>query len=254
MKVAAIATCICLTCLIIGVGCSKDEPPFYAEREAVVRQPINKPVEMKTEIPPPAQDVTSQPEVKKEEGIIADDIKVSGNDEVFAPVMEEDEGIYVTDKGDSLSSIAGKNDVLGDASKWPVLYRLNKEMFQKLPKDANLPDREIPKGTRLDIITMDEAKETLKNRPKNYWVINVISSPQMNRIVPHVLNLIDNGYPAYITRVKVKGEDWIRIRVGFFGARNDAEKEGEKIMATLKISDIWTTKVGDEERGEFGGY
>ena len=254
MKVPAIAISICLTCLITGMGCSKDEPSPYFEKEAVVRKPINNPVQEKRETLTPSQNVASRPAVKKEKPVEADSIEISVNDEEPATITEDNKGIYVTDKGDSLSIIAKRKDVYGDSLKWPILYRLNKEKFHQLPKDLDFPEREISKGTRLDIITMDEMKENLKNRPKNYWVINVISSPQMDRIVPNVLKLIDNGYPAYITLVNIKGEDWIRIRIGFFGDRKDAEKEGEKIMATLKITDIWTTKVGDEERGEFGGY
>jgi hypothetical protein len=253
MKVAAIVISICFTCLLTIISCSNDEPPSYPENKDVIRQAINKPVQEKSEPLTTTQNITSEPELK-EEVKEAETIEVGINDEEPPTLIEEDESIYVTHEGDSLSAIAGREDVYGNSSKWPILYRLNREKLHQLLKDSDLPDRELPKGTILDIITLDEVKENLKNRPKNYWVINVVSSPQMDRIVPPVLNLIDNGYPAYITVVKVKGKDWIRIRVGFFEDKKTAEKEGEKIIATLKISDIWTTKVGDIERGEFGGY
>jgi hypothetical protein len=254
MRVAAIAIIICLTCLITGVGCSKDEPSLYTEKEAVVRKPINKPVQGRREALTSTQNVPALPEVQEEKSIETNSIEISGNDEEASTIIEYDEGIYITDKGDSLSTIAGRKDVYGDSLKWPILYRFNQEKFHQLPKGSDFPEREISKGTMLHIITMDEAKENLKNRPKDYWVINVISSPQMDRVVPNVLKLIDNGFPAYMRLVNVKGKDYIRIRVGFFGDRKDAEKEGEKIMATLNISDIWATRAGDEERGEFGGY
>jgi len=57
-----------------------------------------------------------------------------------------------------------------------------------------------------------------------------------------------------MTRVEVEGKEWMRLRVGFFGQKEDAEEEGKKLMEILGFSDIWTTKVGDIERGEFGGY
>jgi hypothetical protein len=254
MKVAAIAIGICFTCLLLGPGCSKDEPSSYPEKTPVVRKVIQKPLEEKSETTPPASVVSPQPEVKEEKEIGPDTVEADGNNGEPVANMDKEEGVYITDKGDSLSSIAGREDFWGDPLKWSILYRLNREKLKQISKDTDLPDKEIPVGTRLDIITPEEAQENLEKREKNYWVVNVISSPEKDRIVPNVIKLADNGYPVYITLIEVKGKDWMRIRVGFFKDREEAEKEGEKIIETLNLSDIWTTKVGDIERGTFGGY
>ena len=121
-------------------------------------------------------------------------------------------------------------------------------------KDISFPERDLPKGIKLKILTPDEVEKNLRERPREYWVINVLSSPQKERIIPHVIRLIDNGYPVYITRAKVKGKDWMRLRIGFFSQKKDADKEGKNLMERLNFSDVWTTKTGDMEFGEFGGY
>jgi cell division septation protein DedD len=74
------------------------------------------------------------------------------------------------------------------------------------------------------------------------------------KINPFAANLIANGYLVYITRVKVKGRDWTRLRVGFFKDRTDADRQGKRIMAMLNLTDSWVTKVEKEELEEFGGY
>jgi hypothetical protein len=81
-----------------------------------------------------------------------------------------------------------------------------------------------------------------------------VSATTNTKIIPPAIRLINNGYPAYITRAKVKGKDWIRLRVGFFKSRTEADTEGKKIMAMLKIADSWVTKAGKKELEEFGGY
>ncbi len=46
----------------------------------------------------------------------------------------------------------------------------------------------------------------------------------------------------------------MRLRVGFFEKKDEADSEGEKIKALLNLGEPWKTKVGKEELEEFGGY
>jgi hypothetical protein len=123
-----------------------------------------------------------------------------------------------------------------------------------LAKDVTFPNAEMPAGIRLKIVSSLEVQENLTKSPKDYWIINVISAQEEEVIVPHVIKLIKSGYPVYITTTDIKGKEWMRLRVGFYGQKEDADREGEKLMEILGFKDIWTTKVGDIERGEFGGY
>jgi len=123
-----------------------------------------------------------------------------------------------------------------------------------LARDETFPDAEIPAGIRLKIASSLEVQENLTKNPKDYWIINVLSAQEEEAIVPHAIKLIRSGYPAYITTADVNGKDWMRLRVGFYGQKEVADREGKKLMEILGFKDIWTTKVGDIERGEFGGY
>jgi hypothetical protein len=81
-----------------------------------------------------------------------------------------------------------------------------------------------------------------------------LSSPKKERVVPNAVRLMKNGYYVYVTRTKVRGKDWMRLRVGFFSLKKDADVESKKIMALINIPEVWITNAGAEESKEFGGY
>jgi hypothetical protein len=254
MKVAAALISIWVISIIIGTGCSREEPSSYPEKNAVVRKPIGMAPQKKAETVTVAKSASPEPVVKKESKEIVATVTEKKPEKKSEGLKREEKGYYITEKSDSLSKIAGRKDIYGDSLKWPIIYRLNMKELDDMAKDANFPKREISAGTRLKIILQTDARENLKKRAKDYWIVNVISLPEEASIVPYAVKLIKNGYPAYITRVDIKGKEWMRLRVGFFGQKEEAEENGRKLVDLLDVSDIWTTKVGDIERGEYGGY
>jgi hypothetical protein len=253
MKFAATMIAIWVTFLLIGTGCSQEETPLSSEN-AAVRKAIQMPAQEEAGDMTVSQESDLGPAAEEKSVEIAATIEEKKPEKVIENAEVEENGYYITKRGDSLSGIAGRKDVYGDDLKWPIMYKLNMEKLKDIEKDENFPDRELPEGIELKILTRDEVKENLEKRPENYWVINVISSPEKEILVPHVIKLIMDGYGAYIARTEIDGKDWVRLRVGFFEQKEEAEQEGEKIMDILDFSDMWTTKVGDIERGEFGGY
>jgi hypothetical protein len=167
---------------------------------------------------------------------------------------EEVVGYYIVKKGETLSGIAAREDVYGDSLKWPILYQLNLDKLGKLQLAEDLADTEVPGGVRLKIVSPDEMRENLESIGYDVWAVNVLSGTTNGQVIPAAIRLIRNGYPVYITRVNLKGKDWMRLRVGFFGNRTDANEEGKKIMTVLNLTDSWITKVGKQELEEFGGY
>ena len=163
-------------------------------------------------------------------------------------------GYYTVKKGDSLSAIAARTDVYGDPLKWPILYRLNIDKIGELQLVEDFLDRELPEGVMLKIITSDEARENLKRNAHNIWSVNVLSATTRVDIIPSTIMLIRNGYPVYITSAKVKGKDWMRLRVGFFKNKIEADAERKEIMTLLNLDNSWVTKVVQKELEEFGGY
>jgi hypothetical protein len=170
-----------------------------------------------------------------------------------APPKEET-GYYVVKKGDTLAGVAGKEDVYGDPLKWPILLRHNVDELSPMSTAEDLPDRVLPDGMKLKIFTQDEVKDNLEERGKRRWAVNVLSTPNKREVIPVAVRLIRVGFPVYITRANVKGTDYIRVRVGFFAEKTEADAEGKRLMGELKLSDFWNIKVGEEEVQEFAGY
>jgi cell division septation protein DedD len=62
------------------------------------------------------------------------------------------------------------------------------------------------------------------------------------------------GFPAYSIRAKVKGEDWIRVRVGFFNNRDEAQKAAPEINEKFILKGpYWITKVSKKEMEDLLG-
>jgi hypothetical protein len=46
----------------------------------------------------------------------------------------------------------------------------------------------------------------------------------------------------------------MRLRVGFFKTKAEADDEGKKIMELLRFKDSWTTKLGTNEFSDVARY
>jgi LysM repeat protein len=163
-------------------------------------------------------------------------------------------GIYTVKRGDTLSSIAARPDVLKDPLKWPILLRLNRDKLGEWAAGEDLPDRELPQGTKIKVMTAREARASLKKATGNLWVVNVLSATTAAEIVPPAAALVKEGYPVYIVRANVQGKDYMRLRVGFFKSRSEADEVGKKIKGQLNFQDSWSTKPDKEEYEEVAGF
>jgi len=168
--------------------------------------------------------------------------------------VKDEPGIYLVKKGDTLSSIAARSDVLNDSLKWPILLRLNRDKLGEWAAREDLPDRELPQGTELKVITAREARASLKKATGTLWVVNVLSATTNAEIVPPAVTLVKQGYPVYLVRANVKGKDYLRLRVGFFKNRSEADEVGKKIKEQLSFQDSWSTKAEKEEYEEVAGF
>jgi hypothetical protein len=254
MKGTAALVFIWIISILIGTGCSGEEPSSSPEGNVVVRRPIGAAPQEKAETVTANMDVSPETFSRKDTGERVAEIDGKVRQKKEEGQGETEKGYYITARGDSLSKIAGRKDVYGDRLKWPIIYRLNMDVLDGLARDLTFPNAEIPAGIRLKIASSLEVQENLTKSPKDYWIINVLSAREEEVIVPHAIKLIRSGYPAYITTADINGKEWMRLRVGFYGQKDVADREGQKLMEILGFTDIWTTKVGDIERGEFGGY
>jgi len=259
MKFSAIIISICLTLFLWFGGCSREEPPPPPDKKDKVVMPIKRPVPQKADTSLPGKQEKAKEEPEETAGVKTAAVEEKATKPPETEIMEKETvveevtGYYIIKKGDSLSSIAGRGDIYGDPLKWPILYRLNIDKLATLEAGEDFLESELPEGVMLKIITPDEAKENLERRLHNVWAVNVLSATTNEKIIPVAIMLIKNGYPVYITRATVKGKDWMRLRVGFFKNKTEANTEGKKIMSLLNLGNSWVTKIG-KELEEFGGY
>ena len=158
-------------------------------------------------------------------------------------------------KNESLLDIAGRQDVYGDALKWPSLFRLNMNAMEKMKATEGCPAVKLPEGLRLKYVSRDGAAENLAAMGDKLWVVDVASAKAMNGVVPSAIFLMRKGYHAYLTKSQLAGEEWVRLRVGFYKDILEALKVSEEVKALLKMSDTpMPIKIERRELERFAGY
>jgi len=260
MNFLAAVVSLCLALFLLCGGCSREEPPPPPREKFKVVKPIDKSELEKSKTKLAVEE--QKPETEEEQGakgktaaLEPETLRAPGADSsTKEPGAEEKPGDYTVRKGENLSSIAARADVYGDSLKWPILYRLNMDKLGSVLDEGDSPEAELPEGLRLEIVSADQKNENLQKRLDKVWVVNVISNTMHDKINPPAITLMKNGYPVYITRARVKGKDWLRLRVGFFESRTEANVEAKKIMAMVNLTDSWVAKVEEKEFKEFGGY
>ncbi len=163
-------------------------------------------------------------------------------------------GVYKVREGDSLSSIAARGEVYGDPELWTVLYIHNLKELGGLEVGGDLHKRLLPLGMKLKTVTAQNFRENLKRRAEDVWVINVLSTAYYDKLVKAAAEVMKMGHPTYVTRVKSEGKEWIRLRAGFFKTKAEADEEGGKILAALRLPKIWTAKPSQDELEKYAGY
>jgi hypothetical protein len=165
------------------------------------------------------------------------------------------QAFYRVRKNESLLDIAGRQEVYGDAMKWPSLFRLNASELEKLKVTENLPAEKLPEGLRLKYASKDEVSERLTEMGERLWAVDVTSAKSMSGVVPSSIVLMRKGYQAYLTRSKLAGEEWIRLRVGFYKDILEALKVSEEVKALLNMSETpMPIKIDKQELERFAPY
>lgn len=242
------AMSLILVSLVIISGCSKKKDTEHSENRHVIRQAIVKPPASKGINSASPRKVNNTPNKMGPATSPGQELP----NEKSVKKVEKDQ--YITEKGDSLAAIAAKSNVYNSYLKWPFLYRNNLKVLADISRNSDFPDKKLPSGLSLRIITPEEKSSNLENRKPGYVIINVASSPDVEKLTPMAVKLIDNGFYAYLTTAEVKGKDWYRLRVGFFKTRSKAKTAGQKIEKLLNITDIWISSIKDDEIQNFGGY
>lgn len=268
MKVSVRNVLVCLVLSAFCIGCSSSDGPPPPQKKPKVVKKIIKPPPRPVQTPaaePLALPEKKEPEagsLKEKEAKAAPPTSTPKGSEPPKPPPppvkpkppEAAEGIYVVKKGESLAAIARKKEVYGDPLKWTALYRLNLDKVGSSGNGADLPDKGLQEGLKLKIITPEEGKKNLEKRRGHLWIVNILSATDRKKIVPTAVTLIQKGYPVYITMARVKGKDWMRLRLGFYKDKKSAVADGNKVIEMLRFSGPWATKISEEELKDNGRF
>lgn len=231
------------------VACEREEPK--EERPPRIVIPIKKPQPLKATSP--AKETKDQekpvPPVERIESVTK---RATAPQPPPPPALEK--GIYRVKKGETLADIAGRREVYGDPLKWPSLFRLNMDRLDKATDPKSVPTASLKEGLALRFVTREEYAEKVKRLGGKPWVVNVLSSQEPERMYGPAVELMKLGYSAYITKGTVKGQEWLRLRVGFFGSREEAGEAGKAITARVATLKAWVVKIGEPEVEANGGY
>ncbi|MDY6988144.1 MAG: SPOR domain-containing protein [Thermodesulfobacteriota bacterium] len=238
--------------------------PAAGEKDKTVQDMVRhhepKPTPVPTKIPPTGEGPETPDEIKEAVGVKVSALEEKGLTTPALDVgkqvekIEKMAGFFFVWKAETLPAIAAKEDVFGDPLKWPILYRLNREMLGALNMGNDFSNQKVPEGFRLKILSPDEKKANLRSQLNKKWVVNVLSTTDEKKMVPVAMRLIENGYKVYIARAEIKGKEWMRLRVGFFDSLAEGNSKEEKIRAVANLGDLWVTQAGKEELEEFGSY
>jgi len=220
------------------------EAELAANRKPVETAPqaVSSPAVSRTTPPPPPEEKASAPAA----------VAAIPPTKTRLPAKE---AFYRVRKNDSLSDIAGRKEVYGDELKWPSLFRLNLSALEKMKATESLPAEKLPEGLRLKYVSRDQASENLGAMVDRFWVVEVASAKSMNAVVPSAILLMRKGYHVYLSESKLAGEEWIRLRVGFYKDILDALKVSEEVKVLLKMSETpMPIKLDKKEFERFAGY
>jgi hypothetical protein len=271
MKVPVLCVPVCLLFFVLGTACSREDqpqkhPPSPKVVQAIQSQPDRKYVpeakleearegeKGRTEEEPSA--LTTDTEVKEVTVAEKERAPDEGKPETPMDAKQAEGGVYVARQGDTLMGIAARREIMEDPLKWPILLRLNRDKFGDQPAGADFAARELTPGLMLRFITPHEAKEGVEKPSKAMWAVNVMSTSASTEgeVVSPATILAREGFPAYITSARVKGKDYLRLRIGFFENKGEAADQGERIKKLLGSEEFWVTMVSDGEYEAWAGF
>ena len=255
-KASAAEVCLCVILFVLWGGCSREESPSRPEEAYKVVIPIKSPApeQRETSVPPTEKPPTEAEQPGQQEMAASREEPSRMDTKELETQLQKEPGYYTVREGDTLATIAGREEVYGDPLKWPILYRHNMEKIGRLQLVDDFLDRQLVEGVTLKVISPDQSQETLQSKAKHLLAVNVLSAPTQKQLISSAIRLMKEGYPVYVTRATIKGRQWLRLRVGFFQTKAEADLERKKINGLLNIHNSWITTVGKKELERYVGY
>ena len=139
------------------------------------------------------------------------------------------------------------------------------EKAQKLAKQAAAKKKPVPKkkvaakkkaATKKKVVkkappkkkAVKKAASTTRLSATLPWAINLASFSKLSAAEALVVKLKASGYNAYTTEFVKDGQNWNRVRIGFFKSREDALKSADMLSKRKLVkSKPWVVKPQTDE-------
>jgi cellulose synthase (UDP-forming) len=116
------------------------------------------------------------------------------------------------------------------------------EKSEKLPMDLT------PAEKKEEVVEEKKVLEKEEIIKRENWMVQVASVKTQEQAMLYKEQLMSRGFPAFSLPVKVKGETWMRICVGYFKSKNEAEKADEGIKKmSIHEGQHWITSISEKE-------
>ena len=164
-------------------------------------------------------------------------------------------------EGENLWSIARGGDLVDHPWEWRTILMQNRDKvdYAFLSSTGEGGWKVMLREGRELVVRPEEDSPDLARLPGRY-VIQVAAVPdrQQSRAISTVDRLLNDGFYAYVSRARVNGELWNRIRIGFYRNPGEAQEVGDAIKALPKYANtkilapaFWVVEAPEAElRGE----
>ncbi|MFH1134565.1 MAG: SPOR domain-containing protein [Pseudomonadota bacterium] len=216
-------------------------PPPGPESTAI---PTPQPVINPADVPPPAGPgekaaVSEGPSA----GVVADMTATFGRDQATATPPPSDQVIPSEPQAPASASAQGAAGSQGEAV---TETKPASEPPQVQPPAVTPPVASAPSsapGTRKSSRAKPSAKST--------WVINALSTKNQEEAKHYFQLLSQSSYRVYTYMVNLKGENWHRLRLGFFSSQKAAREVGAALAKQYKLPPPWIVQPGPEELKQY---
>ena len=117
------------------------------------------------------------------------------------------------------------------------------------PPQASAKTPKAKKSTQAPSVERATSKRSKRHLAKlsGKWAINTASFINKDEARKFMTALKKAGYNAYITTFFKDGENWNRVRVGFYNSKEEADRAADKISSKYDVSSPWVVMPSSNE-------
>jgi len=136
-----------------------------------------------------------------------------------------------------------KNSILTNSLE-PIVDDLveNNDQTQQTIETLLTKVERLEKRKPVTVKAKPKLRKVKKVVEKSTWVVNLVSFKQEWYAKSKAEEFEKKGVPTDVIKVKVKGENWFRLRVKDFKSKYDAASYAVKVKKTLNLGSVWVTK------------